>query len=100
LKETPKMFAEVVADLDLNNGITDRRQRVYFHTCRHTFASWHVSAGTDLYTVKELMGHSVIAMTERYSHLGKNTLLNATKNFEQAIDYTDQAQVGQQVVSV
>ena len=86
LKDTPRKFAEVVADLGLNNGITDRRQRVYFHTCRHSFASWHVTAGTDLYTVKELLGHSVIAMTERYSHLAPGTLQHATKTLEKAID--------------
>lgn len=85
LKDTPREFAEVVADLGLNNGITDRRQRVYFHTCRHSFASWHVTAGTDLYTVKELLGHSVIAMTERYSHLAPGTLQNATRTLERAI---------------
>jgi site-specific recombinase XerC len=27
-----------------------------------------VMAGVDLYTVKELMGHSTIQMTERYAH--------------------------------
>jgi integrase len=86
LKGTPREFSEVVADLGLNNGITDRRQRVCFHTCRHTFASWHVTAGTDLYTVKELLGHSVIAMTERYSHLSPGTLQNAMSNLERAIE--------------
>ena len=77
-------------DLGLNKGITDRRQRVYFHTCRHTFASWHVTAGTDLYTVKELLGHSVIAMTERYSHLAPGTLQNATRTLERAIESAGQ----------
>jgi integrase len=90
LKDTPREFSEIVADLGLNNGITDRRQRVYFHTCRHTFASWHVTAGTDLYTVKELLGHSVIAMTERYSHLAPGTLQNATRTLERAIDNAGQ----------
>jgi len=53
-----------------------------FHTLRHTYASWLVESGVDLYTVKKLMGHSTIAMTERYSHLGNNTLQNAVKVFE------------------
>jgi integrase len=86
LKDTPREFSEVVAELGLNKGISDRRQRVCFHSCRHTYASWHVTAGTDLYTVKELLGHSVIAMTERYSHLAPGTLQNATRTLEMAID--------------
>jgi integrase len=90
LKDTPIEFAEVVKDLGFNNGITDRRQRVYFHTCRHTFASWHVTAGTDLYTVKKLLGHSSIAMTERYSHLAPGTLQNATRTLERAIENAGQ----------
>lgn len=85
IKDTPKIYAEVVADLKLNEGITDKRRKVCFHTLRHTFASWHVTTGTDLYTVKELLGHSNISMTERYSHLAPETLLNATRALEKAI---------------
>jgi integrase len=39
-----------------------------FHDLRHTFATNLVMAGVDLVTVKEILGHSDIAMTVRYSH--------------------------------
>jgi len=91
LNDIPRIYFEVVAGLGFNEGVPDRRQRVCFHTLRHTFASWHVLSGTDIYTVKGLLGHSVIAMTERYAHLSKGALHNATTNFEKALG---QAQAG------
>ena len=48
-------------------GITDGGWVI--HAMRHTFASRLVRKGIDLYTVKELLGHSTITVTERYAHL-------------------------------
>ncbi len=64
-----KTFERVVENLGLNEGVNDSRERVVFHTLRHTFASWHAKAGTPLFTISKLLGHKTIAMTERYSHL-------------------------------
>lgn len=75
-------FNRTVDKLGLNKDISDRRDKVVFHTLRHTFASWLAEAGTDLYTIKELMGHSTIKMAERYAHLSPNKMREAIKALE------------------
>ncbi|MGO8942113.1 MAG: tyrosine-type recombinase/integrase [Syntrophobacteraceae bacterium] len=80
-----KTFDRVVNDLKLNAGITDARQRVCFHTLRHTHASWLVAQGVDLYVVQKILGHSDMAMTQRYSHLAPDTLQRATRVFENGL---------------
>ena len=45
-------------------GVHDLR----FHDLRHTAATLMVMGGTDLVTVKEILGHSSIEMTMRYAH--------------------------------
>jgi integrase len=82
IQQASETFNRAVAKLGLNSGITDTRQKVTFHTLRHTFASWLVENGTDLYAVKELLGHSDFKMTARYAHLGENTLQAAVKNLD------------------
>jgi integrase len=47
--------------------ITDFR----FHDLRHTFASWYMMNGGDLYELAKILGHSNIRMTERYAKLAR-----------------------------
>jgi integrase len=54
-------------DLLTRAGIHDFR----FHDLRHTFASWYMMNGGDLYELAKILGHSNIKMTERYAKLGR-----------------------------
>jgi integrase len=75
-------FRETVKALGFNEGITDPRQMVVFHTLRHTFASWLVMKGKPLYTVGQLMGHRHPPMTERYAHLAPEAQRAAVTKLE------------------
>jgi len=82
LKQISKTFDRTVTILGFNDGIEDRRQKVTFHTCRHTCASWLVQAGIPLFTVQKILGHSTIALTERYSHLAPDSFRAAAAAIE------------------
>jgi integrase len=55
-------------DLLERAGIKDFR----FHDLRHTFASWFMMKGGDLYELAKILGHSNIKMTERYAKLARH----------------------------
>lgn len=50
---------------------------VRWHDLRHTYASWIVQAGQPLTAVRDLLGHSSLAVTNRYSHLAPAHLRQA-----------------------
>ena len=68
-KSVSDAFERAVEKLGFNEGITESSQKLVFHSLRHTFASWLAIDGAALYTIKELMGHKTLTMTERYAHL-------------------------------
>ncbi len=57
-------------------GIKDFR----FHDLRHTWASWHVQAGTPLNVVQELGGWESTDMVRRYAHLSAGHLAAHAEN--------------------
>ena len=49
----------------------------HFHDLRHTFASWAMQHGATLPELKDLLGHSSLAMVMRYAHLAPGHLRSA-----------------------
>ena len=74
-----KPFPRAVRLCGLNNGVTDRRQKVVFHTLRHTFASWLAIDGVPLAVIGELLGHATMQMTQRYAKLSPDSKRSAVE---------------------
>lgn len=53
-----------------------------WHDLRHTWASWHVQAGTPLFALQELAGWESERMVRRYAHLASEHLATYASNVD------------------
>jgi len=64
----------------LNKAIKDAGlSGITWHTFRHSFATRLIGQGTDIVTVKELLGHAEIKTTMRYAHTSREAKRGAVK---------------------
>ena len=75
--KNPRLFRRAVEESGVNKGVIDLRDKIVFHTFRHTFASWLVQGGVPLALVGQLLGHSSIYITMRYAHLSVSQAIDA-----------------------
>jgi integrase len=75
--------ARTNANLAFEKARTNRNlgEDVTFHVLRHTFASWFMINGGDLYRLQKYLGHSTITLTQRYAHLSPGYLHDGVRFF-------------------
>ncbi len=75
-------------------GITAFR----WHDLRHTWASWHVQAGTPLHVLQELGGWECVEMVRKYAHLSSEHLAGYVDRLSQlrAVGNAEIATIGLQ----
>ena len=52
------------------------------HALRHSFATHLMEGGTDIMSIKELLGHDSLRTTSRYTHVSKKHIANIQSPFD------------------
>ena len=60
-------------------------QDLIVHSLRHTFSTRADKYKVGAFAQKDLLGHTKLSMTDRYTHLSKETLKDSLSGFEQYI---------------
>ena len=54
--------------------------RLGFHAFRHSYVSMLINSGVNPLVVRDLVGHTTVDMTARYTHIALDTKINAVKS--------------------
>lgn len=77
---SPRSIEKVVENAVIKAGLANKDYSV--HTIRHSFATHLVDNGTDLHTVKELLGHNSLGTTMQYLHLSHKRMQSVVNPFD------------------
>ena len=75
-KLNPKIVQNIVANARISLGLP---LSVTPHALRHSFATHLLSAGGDLRTIQELLGHKSLSSTQIYTGVDQNHLMSVFK---------------------
>ena len=80
----PRRFPFGLHPTALSKGFQDARKRaglshIRYHDLRRSYATWLLQRGSDLGSVRDLLGHSTIGMTSRYVGSDMKTLSKAVR---------------------
>jgi site-specific recombinase XerD len=62
-------------------GIFDKS----FHCIRHTYVTYGIEAGVSTASMKLLAGHADIAITDHYTHIRRESLINTIEKIGDAV---------------
>ena len=77
---SPRTIEKVVQNAIIKAGLENKNYSV--HTIRHSFATHLARNGTDIHTVKELLGHNSLKTTMQYLHVSKKRLDGVVNPFD------------------
>ena len=81
-KAMPAKYRKAIKELKLNEGREDRRDRLVFHSLRHSAASMLLEAGEHVRTIQQIFGWSTLAMVQRYLHPTEASQVRAMESLD------------------
>lgn len=81
---TMQEYNRTLKELAIFAGV---QKRLTSHVGRHTFGYLFMTSVGDIYALKEIMGHSKIATTERYAHLDEEYKLELVEKLQQGFSF-------------